>query len=438
MSRFFSLVLIRRFYWTVREEGLASAFEKARIYISLHRKGCAASVLKGTSKGADPKPNAKPETVLNGIWAEMARGNGFHAPILSTRQPRIALIGDLNLPQCRKYRVEQLAEFWEAQGVRCEYSHYQDIPRATRIMQQATHLCEYRLQASPLTHMLRYEARRLGLPVLYDIDDPLFSVSAYETYKNMEMLDPNLKAHFLSEAPKYAAMMNGADMVTVSTPGLATHAQLYTQRPVFVRRNFADAATLENGKKAIRAKRPKDGLFRVVFASGSQGHEADFDLIKDEITAFVTADSNRRLVILGHFNKGHLSPALTAQTEMHPFTTYDHYLVLLAQADVAVMPLQNDIFNQCKSAVRVIDAASVSVACIASDVGDLPALIDDVKTGFIARTSGDWTAALQMLADAPSKKSAMKKATRTALETSWSLQTGKHIIAPQILEWVKS
>ena len=34
--------------------------------------------------------------------------------------------------------------------------------------------------------MYLYEARRLRLPVLYDLDDPLFSISAYETYENMK------------------------------------------------------------------------------------------------------------------------------------------------------------------------------------------------------------------------------------------------------------
>lgn len=434
MSRFFRLMLIRRFYTSVREEGLRPAFRKAWIYINMRRKGWVPSVFKSASDA----PVSAPETALHGIWAELARGHGFHAPRNQQQQPRIALIGDLNLPQCRKYRIEQLAEFWEAQGVRCEYSHYQDVPRASRIMQQATHLCEYRLQASPLTDMFRYEARRLGLPVLYDIDDPLFSVSAYETYQNMAMLDPGLKAHFLSEAPKYAAMMNGADMISVSTPGLAKHAQLYTQRPVYVRRNFADGATLDDGAKAMQAKRQNDGLFRVVFASGSQGHEADFDLIKDQITAFVTADPDRRLTILGHFNKDYLPPALAAQSEMHPFTTYDRYLMLLAQADVAVLPLQDDIFNRCKSAVRVIDAASVALPCIVSNVGDLPTLVDDGKTGFVARTPSDWTTALETLAYTPAKKTAMKTAARATLELQWSLQAGEHIISPEILKWVQS
>ena len=46
----------------------------------------------------------------------------------------------------------------------------------------------YRGLNTPLFSMYFYEARRLRLPVLYDLDDPLFSVSAYETYANMKAL----------------------------------------------------------------------------------------------------------------------------------------------------------------------------------------------------------------------------------------------------------
>ena len=170
-----------------------------------------------------------------------------------------------------------------------EFSHYEDLPRVTRLLACATHVIEYRLPSTPLTEMLRYEARRLRLPILYDIDDPLFSVSAYETYSNMGSIDPAMKQHFVAEAPKYLSMMNGADMISVSTPGLAKHAALYSTRPVHVRRNYADPQTLAAGARAHDARPAPDGGFRIAFASGSQGHEADFAEIAEAIEAFVMA-----------------------------------------------------------------------------------------------------------------------------------------------------
>ncbi|MEO1139574.1 MAG: glycosyltransferase [Pseudomonadota bacterium] len=429
MRRFFRWALIKRFLLSLRDDGVRVSLRKARNYISLQRQDGLASVLS--------EPDEPVNGYLHGVWADMARGGGFHVARRLSEGRRIALIGDLNLPQCRKYRVEQMAEFWASQGVPCDFAHYEDVPRAAQLLQNATHLCEYRLKVCPETTTLRYEARRMGLPVLYDIDDPLFSVSAYGTYQNMKMLDPWLETHFMSEAPKYAGLMNAADMISVSTPGLVEHAGLYTRRPVVLRRNFADRDTLETGAAIMAARPDPDALFRVVFASGSQGHEADFELIADEVEAFVMADPRRRLIVLGHFRADALPSGLKKQTEVVKFTTYDAYLSHVAQADVALMPLQDDLFNRCKSAVRVIDAASVGVVSIVSDVGDLPNLVKDGETGIVARSPEDWSRALNMLAANPDQTSTMKQAARQWLETHWAGQAEPHVIAPELLEWVR-
>jgi glycosyltransferase involved in cell wall biosynthesis len=372
------------------------------------------------------------------MWQTLSRQRAFHitsAPALLTGRRQIAMIGDLNLPQCRKYRVEQLVEFWQGRGVGFEYAHFDDTPRATRILQQATHLMEYRLQSTPLTQMLRYEAHRLRLPILYDLDDPLFSVSAYETYGNMQAVDVDLKYHFLKAAPSYLSMMNGADMVGVSTPGMAEHARLYTNRAVHVRRNFADRETLDTGRKAMHAKLADDGLFRVAFASGSQGHEADFQAIIEPLVAFLLAHPKRRLMILGHFDLRYLPTDLQGRVEQYAFTDYPSYLGALAKADCAVMPLNDDIFNGCKSAVRVLDAAAVGVPSVVADVGDLGFAVQMGKTGFAARSAADWVDALEQLAVAGNANK-LGLAARVDLEARWQASEAAHIVEPEILRWV--
>ncbi len=437
MRRIFRLALVRRFITSLREEGVGEALRKTRTYLAMRIRNIAPSALGNEAQGA----MSRDHEYLHGVWQVLAREEAFHileTPGVVRGRRQIAMIGDLNLPQCRKYRVEQLAAFWRARDVEFDFAHYQDVPRAARIMQQATHLMEYRLQTMPVAEMLRYEARRLRLPVLYDLDDPLFSVSAYETYGNMKAVGPELKAHFLSEAPKYLSMMNGADILSVSTPGMAEHAALYTNRPVFVRRNFADAETLEAGRNAMEMRPASDGLFRVAFASGSQGHEVDLAEILEPLTDFITADSNRRLMLIGHFDPDHLPEALVDQVEEVKFSTYDRYLASLAKADCTVLPLCDDIFNRCKSAVRVIDAASVGVPSITGTVGDLQNVVRDGETGFIAQTKDDWATALETLSSDVSKSRQMGQAARSDLETRWSGSDAAHIIEPELLNWVKS
>ncbi len=426
----------KRFASSLREEGTRPALRRARHYALRRLRGQGAGSIAPMTR---PSP-AGPERYLHGIWQTLAQEDAFHvshAPALNRGKRQIAMIADLNLPQCRKYRVEQLAAFWRSRGVEFEYAHYQDIPRAARIMQHATHLMEYRLQTGAAADMIRYEARRLRLPILYDLDDPLFSVSAYETYRNMEALDPSMKAHFLSEAPKYLSMMNGADVLSVSTPGMATHAELYSGRPVFVRRNFADTETLEAGAQAIASDGPDDSLFRVAFSSGSQGHEVDLAEIIEPLSEFILDDPDRRLMLIGHFDVSHLPKGLERQLERVKFADYPQYLSALRKANCTVMPLCDDAFNRCKSAVRVLDAAAVAVPAIVGSVGDLRNVVEHGKTGFVARNTSDWMSALRDLAADPAACADMGIRARQELEQRWKASDQPHIIARELIDWVE-
>jgi len=437
LSTIFRPALVKRFSQSVREEGFGQAARKTRAYLTMVLRNRGRTAL--SAAGSRMQSN---EHYMDGIWQELAKGEAFHvlsAPAALSRNRKIALIGDLNLPQCRKYRIEQLAEFWQSRGVDIVHAHYQDLPRCVNAMQDATHLFEYRLQSGPLMAMYRYEARRLRLPVLYDLDDPLFSVSAYESYSNMSLIEPELKAHFLAEAPKYLEAMNGSDILTVSTPGMADHARLYTRRPVHIRRNFADAVTLAEGQRAIetRGSRETGQPFRVVFASGSRGHEADFAIIQDQVVAFLDGAANRRLMILGHFDERLLPESLRGRIEKHAFSTYDAYLRILAQADCALMPLTDDIFNQCKSAVRVIDASAVGVPSIVGTVGDMCNVTVDGRTGLVVKDGTGWLRALETLAGDRDQAAEMGRSARRDIETRWAGGEGAHIVSPDVIEWVK-
>ncbi|KIN62879.1 Glycosyltransferase [Sulfitobacter noctilucicola] len=431
------LALAKRFGSAVRHDGAGPALRQARHYTWRRLTRRAASSLNAPLA----KATGGADQYLHGVWQTLAREDAFHiqkAPAVHRKRRQIAMIADLNLPQCRKYRVEQLAAFWRARGVEFEYAHYQDIPRATRILQHATHLMEYRLQTGPAADMIRYEARRLRLPILYDLDDPLFSVSAYETYRNMEALDPRMKAHFVSEAPKYLGMMNGADIISVSTPGMAAHTALYTERPVYIRRNFADAETLDEGAGAMSQASADDGLFRVAFSSGSQGHEIDFDQIAEPLIEFITEDKDRRLMVIGHFDLVHMPPALKDQVEVVKFSEYRSYLAALRRANCAVMPLCDDVFNRCKSAVRVLDAASVGIPAIVADVGDFGQVVQHDTTGFVARTASDWLSSLRYLAENSVRAVEMGRAARSDLEDRWHQSDQAHIISPELVDWVEA
>ncbi len=426
---------LARFSREVRENGLRSALRHTYIYLKrrLLGRGMSGMFTSGAS-GARPASE-----YMTPVWLDLAAHEAFHiqaAPAVRRQRRKIAMIGDLNLPQCRKYRVEQLDELWRLADVDYSYSHYEDVPRSISNLQDASHVMFYRLGTSPITSMLAYEARRLRLPILYDLDDPLFSVSAYGAYENMKALPDWQKAHFVNEAPKYLDVLNGADLVSVSTPGMQAHTRLYTQRPVHVRRNFADQEALRAGAEALRSRREDNSSFRVAFASGSQGHEIDFGLIAEDMIHFLAGGAGRKLVILGHFDKTLLPEALQGQVETHKFADYTTYLQTLASTDCAVMPLTDDPFNRCKSAVRVIDAASVGVPGLVGTVSDMAAMIEDGRTGRVLTPEASWADALEAMAQDRSATREMGRLARQTLEERWSARLDAPVMDPELVAWV--
>lgn len=373
----------RQFGQVWAQEGAAVALSRSIEVLARARRG-ASDLAQGTRAGRFAR---------SALWRDLAQGGAFHAPGVISGRRAVALIGDLNLPQCRKYRVEQMGDLWAGAGVAYRYAHVGDVPRCLDLMQEASHLVLYRLARSEAVTMYLYEARRLGLPVLYDIDDPLFSVAAYAGYRNMDRLPPRLARQFLDDAPLYLDVMNMADAVSVSTPGLALEAGRLTRRPVLLRRNFADAATLAAGARAMAPKGGR-GLCLAV-ASGSLGHEADLEVLWPALGAFLGRDPARRLLLLGRFAPDMVPRDLRPQVRARGFADYAAYLGDLAQADLALVPLADDPFNACKSGVRVIDAAAVGVPAIVSGIGDLAAHVEDGVSGLVVRDPGRWADALE-------------------------------------------
>lgn len=375
------------------------------------------------------------------LWRDLARADAFHiaaTPATLRKRRAIAMIGDLNLPQCRKYRIEQLDEIFGLLDADYRFSHYEDIPRCLDILQDATHLMLYRLPMGELESMYSYEARRLKLPILYDIDDPLFSVSAYEQYSNAALFPAALKTAFIDQAPGYLSVLNEADAVTVSTPGLAELTKKYTNRPVWMRRNFADEATLAAGKSAIDRNDNGHRDFRVAFASGSVGHEADFAIIAEDLSAFLAGADNRKLMILGNFDESAIPEDVRAKVTRRPFTSYENYMVWLARADCAVMPLTDDPFNRTKSAVRVLDAAAAGVPALVSNVGDLCAPVLHGETGFVLGPGDCWLGSLEDLASDRKGCRRFGKMARENVSSSWRANTNLPVSEPEFTYWIKA
>jgi glycosyltransferase involved in cell wall biosynthesis len=338
---------------------------------------------------------------------------GFARPVIQAVKPanelfgrgHIVIIGDLNLPQCRKYRVVQKAEAMEKMGLVASFSHWQDIPRCINLMQVATTIILYRVQHDALVEQYCKEARRLGIMIGYDIDDPVFDSRTYGANENLNTLDPAEKRQLLNGCPSYAAAIRLADFTIVSTPGMARLMEQYHSGPIHVWRNAIDIDTRQAALDFHTVKAARKTGIRIGYASGSRAHNLDFAVAESALVRVLSEFPDVELAIVGYHTPSKELAAFAGRITQTDFQDYPSYISNVASFDISIIPLLMDAFNDCKSAIRFLESSVVGVPSVSSNIGDFSNIVSNGKTGYLASTAEDWYEALvKLIGDADLRK----------------------------------
>ncbi len=315
--------------------------------------------------------------------------------------PSVLIVGPLDLPQCRKYRVVQKLELLHGQGIHCHMSHVEDQVRVYNLMQTATHLLFYRVAASPLIESYIAEARRLGLVLGYDIDDPIFDAATYRANRNLETLSEAEREQLLDSAELHLEVMRQCEHLFVSTRGMADRvkAQLGVEPAIWP--NAVDAETAQLGARF--SDRPPAAAEETVVAymSGSRAHDRDFELLAPVLAELLEQQPTLVLMLVGYVQVPNSLAPYSERLRLIPFGNYHEYFAALSRAQVVVVPLLIDAFNECKSAIRFYEASLLGIPVVASRVGQFSEVIEHGVNGYLAADLAEWRDCLAaLLADA--------------------------------------
>ncbi|MEX0828173.1 MAG: hypothetical protein WD005_04390 [Haliea sp.] len=272
-----------------------------------------------------------------GIAAVDAAADVFGAPC-------VLIVGALDLPQCKKYRVLQKVKFCENAGWPCHYTSYTDEIRALGYLQIATTLILYRVPAGAQFDIYLAEARRLGVQVLYDIDDPIFDHAVYRENPNLDYIAPTEKDVILDSVALYRNAMSQVDGLIFSATFLAELGRQQFSAPVFVWRNLIDAATLSAAEhldlSRSRDDRPGAPLV-IAYCSGSRAHEEDFRVASPALLALMKQCDHVVLRVIGHATLPDDFSRFGQRVEPRPFSSYPQYMEALAVALNCLYFVQN-------------------------------------------------------------------------------------------------
>ena len=123
------------------------------------------------------------------------------------------------------------------------------------------------------------------------------------------------------------------------------------------------------------------------------------------------AEAGDRLAVEVVWDQQTFDALATPHKRFSPLLPYAEYRALMARCELALLPLADTRFNNFKSDLKFVEAASHRLACIASPVV-YGAAIRPGETGLIAATPEQAIAALRRLLAAPDEARAMGEAAR--------------------------
>jgi glycosyltransferase involved in cell wall biosynthesis len=235
-------------------------------------------------------------------------------------------------------------------------------------------------------------AKQHGTVCIYEIDDDLFhieptNIMAHKAYN----LTPNVKDNMMD-------YIRNVDALTVSTEYLATEMRRYTKAPVYVLPNSLDFSVWNRHYKSRqRVMAEKDG--RVVIGwAGSSSHLGDFAVCVDALVHILETMPNVYVKFVGeNFGKFDEFKHLQHKVISDGWQSPDGFGQSLAEFDIGIIPLADNIFNRSKSNIKFLEYSAMGIPTIASDMEPYKE-IEQGKTGFkVSDRFKDWKKALMDL-----------------------------------------
>ena len=305
----------------------------------------------------------------------------------------------------RRYRAFHLYQQLRMAEVEVSVFHVSDA-RAISQAEKCQVLVLHRVPYDPIVARLIDSVRRRAGLVLVDHDDLIFDPAAFQWIDSPDFQDPIRAQLYQQEMDRQKQTVLVSDGAITSTDYLAEVVRK-TGKPAWVHRNAANLEMIEVSTRALAQKRQPDGKYVIGYASGTPTHNRDFAMIAPGLMETLRAVPEAELWVIGYLDLTSDWQPLENRVRTFKPVPWRELPFWLTQIDVNLAPLVPDNpFSQSKSEIKFMEAALVGVPTIASPTDAFVYAVRPGENGLLARTAGDWQAALAALAD-PARRAAL-------------------------------
>lgn len=301
----------------------------------------------------------------------------------------------------RAYNMAQVLNSESVDGCCGSFFFQTDLHRLDEIADAADVLVICRSGYSHRINQLITKFRIRRKRVYFDIDDFVFDTSYTHLIINtlgLDQEDPQVWEDWFAMMGRMAQTLRMCDGAITTNDYLAARISEFSSLPVKVVPNFMNREQLDLSRLIFEEKQAtgfaRDGTVHLGYFSGSPSHNLDYAIVESALESVLESDPRTRLMVVGYIDAGPSFSRFGERVIRQPFHDYVNLQRLISRVEFNLMPLQSNVFTNCKSELKYFEAAIVGTLSIASPSHNYAAVITDGVNGYIARAH-QWTAVMQ-------------------------------------------
>ncbi len=196
--------------------------------------------------------------------------------------------------------------------------------------------------------------------------------------------------------------MRLCNRVIATNEYLATRVSACSGKDVCIIPNFINREQLEVSDRVFEAKRTsrfaRTERFHIGYFSGSPSHNKDFQIVSGALARLMDTDSRLHLRLVGYLDVQGPVGRHSNRIERYPMQDFLNLQRLVGSTEINIVPLQNNVFTNCKSELKYFEAAVVGTNTIASPTFAFARIIQEGTNGWLS-DAHEWEIKLRQVID---------------------------------------
>jgi glycosyltransferase involved in cell wall biosynthesis len=303
---------------------------------------------------------------------------------------RVAYVYERAEPGTFRYRCYNMAQAINQadSDMSASYFFLQDLLAIDRLSDYADVLVLVRVRYDSDVERLIRSFRLANKPVLYDIDDHIFTLEA--TPLLVASLDQGLTRFgrvekWVGVVGRIRHSLEEVDGIITTTDFLADKLREQFEVPVSVIPNFLNSEQWQYSEtlRASRVPPPADSPI-IGYFSGSASHNRDYQIAEEGLAHVLERYPSARLRIAGYLEPPASLHRFLNRIDRLPFMDFLGLQKAISEVSLNLSPLQHNAFSYSKSELKYFEAAAAGVLTVASPAPVFQNAITHNSNGYIA------------------------------------------------------